>query len=700
MGHYIVLVKQVPDVSQVTDQAFDPQTGNLVRSRLPNVINELDAQALAFAHHMRGLANDPKAQIVALTMGPPMAEEVLRYSLARCADAAVLLTDRALGGADTVATANPLAFAVRKISRELLGGAEDYTIVSGMQSVDGDTAQVPPQLAEEMGLSCIAYVTDVQRVDGRFEFTRIISGGTQVVACTRLPVVVTVAKYPHLAFPGFASTRWANHTKVIQWGADDIKAGLIGVKGSKTTVIRVWPAAPTTRKCLRVESAGQLASLLADCLKSGPTQGPKAGKARDTYVLPGRRANRSDRSLEATDREQQDYQFLGERLSDLKVTDPERIDPAAAEKIVQACQPRLAANAVQEMLEGYKASKPAYAGQVWVIAEYDGRALHPATFELVGKARHLADGLEAQVGVCLAGADLAKSLSDDLIAAGADEVFVIDDPVLAAFDPIVYRKAIAEAISTHWPQVVLFAATPQGRVLAPMVSYRLGCGLTADCTGLDIRDISRKGDVWLLLQTRPALGGNVMATIRTKNSRCQMATIRPGVMTRLPAAAGRKGRVTVCPVKLSQQDHSWQVLRTERAATEVNFGVDVIVSGGRGLQSQPLFEQMIGDLSRAIGTCLHTRVQKGASRSAVERGLADRAYQVGQTGTSVAPQIYMALGISGAIQHMIGVSKSQSIVAINSDPHAPIFKQADYCLVAPVEQAVPELISALQGAKK
>jgi electron transfer flavoprotein alpha subunit len=132
----------------------------------------------------------------------------------------------------------------------------------------------------------------------------------------------------------------------------------------------------------------------------------------------------------------------------------------------------------------------------------------------------------------------------------------------------------------------------------------------------------------------------------------------------------------------------------------VNFGVDVIVSGGRGLQSQPVFEQMIGDLSRAIEGCLHTRVQKGASRSAVERGLVDRAYQVGQTGTSVAPQIYVALGISGAIQHMIGVSKSQNIVAINSDPHAPIFKQADYCWVAPVELAVPELISALQGARR
>lgn len=693
MCHYIVLVKQVPDVSQVTDQAFDPQTGNLVRSRLPNVINELDAQALAFAHNMRRLGNDPEAKVVALTMGPPMAEEVLRYSLARCADAVVLLTDKALGGADTVATANPLAFAVRKIARELLGGTEDYIIVSGMQSVDGDTAQVPPQLAEELGLSCIAYVTDVRCTGGRFEFTRIISGGTQAVACKRLPVVVTVAKYPHLLFSGFASTRWANHADVIRWGAEDIKADLIGVKGSKTTVIRVWPPAPTARKCVRLATAAQLAQVLIDCLRKDLAREDQA--VTDGYVLPARRASRFDRRFEATEREQQDYQFLTEKLAEFGATDPEQVDPAVVEKIVQASPTRLAANAVQEMVQGYRATQPAFAGQVWVIAEYDGRAIHPATFELIGKARHLADGIDTQVGVCLAGAGL-KGLSDSLIAAGADEVYLIDDPILAVFDPIAYRKAIAETVAAYWPQIVLFAATPQGRVLAPMISYRLSCGLTADCTGLDIRDISRKGEVGLLLQTRPALGGNVMATIRTKNSRCQMATIRPGVMTRLPSDPTRKGRVTARQVKLTEQDLSWEILRTERASAEVDFGVDVIVSGGRGMQNQAAYQQMISDLCRSVEGCLHTRVQKGASRSAVERGFTDRAYQVGQTGTSVAPQVYLALGISGAIQHMIGVSKAQSIVAINSDPHAPIFKQADYYLVATVEQAVPSLISALK----
>ena len=144
MSDYIVLVKQVPDVSQITDNAFNPETGTLIRTRLASVINELDTQALAFANYMKEISGDRDSKIIALTMGPPMAKEVLRYSLSRCADKVVLLTDRALGGADTVATANPLAFAVRKIVKEVLKNDNDYYVVSGMQSVDGDTAQVPP----------------------------------------------------------------------------------------------------------------------------------------------------------------------------------------------------------------------------------------------------------------------------------------------------------------------------------------------------------------------------------------------------------------------------------------------------------------------------------------------------------------------------------------------------------------------------
>mgnify|MGYP006306955183 CR=1 FL=1 len=157
MSNYIVLVKQVPDVSQITDNAFDTETGTLIRSRLPSVINELDAEALAFANHMRRISGDEEARIICLTMGPPQAEEVLRYSLSRCCEEAVLLTDRKLGGADTWATAGPLAFGIRKTVKDILGGDDDYYVISGMQSVDGDTGQVPPQIAQELGIGCIGY---------------------------------------------------------------------------------------------------------------------------------------------------------------------------------------------------------------------------------------------------------------------------------------------------------------------------------------------------------------------------------------------------------------------------------------------------------------------------------------------------------------------------------------------------------------
>jgi electron transfer flavoprotein alpha subunit len=308
----------------------------------------------------------------------------------------------------------------------------------------------------------------------------------------------------------------------------------------------------------------------------------------------------------------------------------------------------------------------------------------------------LADSLESRVGVVVAGADV-KKFPPELIASGADDVYLVEHDLLASFDPWAYRKAVADCIAAHWPQIVLYAATPQGRVLAPMVSYRLGCGLTADCTGLDIRDSCRKGQVGILLQTRPALGGNVMATICTKNSKSQMATARPGVMRRLPPDATRRGRVVRCPCELSASDVSLDVAASERASGGVRFDADVIVSGGKGMQSRDTYESLVSSLCRGLRKGLDASVERGASRAAVERGFVERVHQVGQTGTAVGPRLYVALGISGAIQHMIGVANSDTIVAINSDPNAPILKQCDYYMVGNVEGVVPSMVAAFEA---
>ena len=696
MSDYIVLVKQVPDVSQITDNAFDPETGTLVRARLASVINELDAQALAFANMMKNISGDKKARIIALTMGPPMAEEVLRYSLSRAADQVVLLTDRALGGADTWATANPLAYAIRKITKDQLKCGDDYYVVSGMQSVDGDTAQVPAQIAEELGLPCIAYVTGAEYKKNRFEFTRIISGGSQTVATKKLPAVITVAKYEYPLFATFGRTRWANKTELVQWGADDIEATHIGAKGSKTAVIRVFPPGKSTRKCRQLNDAKSLAKVLMDSVKSGNGE---AGQGKDagagSYILPDKRTDKFQRIFEATKKEQDDYQFLIDKLHELGVKSVEKIDDAVKEKILETSGKRIHKKTLNDMIEGFKLTKPAFKGEVWVVAEHSEGVVHPATFELTGKARELADSLKTRVGVCIAGDDVGH-MAEELIAAGADGVYAIEHKLLKEFDPTAYRKAVADAVDKYVPQIVLYAATPQGRMLAPMVSYRVHCGLTADCTGLDIRDSSRKGDIGLLLQTRPALGGNVMATIRTKNSKSQMATARPGVMKRIPPDASRKGKVVKHKVDLSEEDVSLEIIKTELGSGDVNFGADVIVSGGKGMQSRDNYDSLLGSLCKSLGRKLDTQIERGASRAAVEQGFIERVHQVGQTGTAIGPKLYLALGISGAIQHMIGVANTETIVAINSDPNAPIFKQCDYYIVGTVEDTIPQLVQALE----
>ena len=692
MSDYIVLVKQVPDITQITDNAFNLETGTLIRARLESVINELDTHALAVAEKMNRLSEN-KGKIIALTMGPPMAKEVLKYGVARCADSTVILTDQALGGADTCATANPLAFAIRKIVKDILGGSSDYYVVAGMQSVDGDTAQVPAQVAEELGIPCIAYVTNVEYKSGNFEFTRIISGGNQIVTSRSVPAVITVAKYEYPLFATFAGTRKANGLEPVQWGEADIKATHIGINGSKTRVIRVFPPGKTTRKCQQVRDAAELAKVIVDSLSQQQEQKTDSDD-NDGYVLPAKRKELFDRNFEGTKKESDDYKILADTLKELGIKNLSEITEQEKEEILAASGKHFHKNAMEDMLEGFKINEPCYKGDVWVVAEETGGKIHPATFELIGKARSLADHLETEAAVVIAGENVQK-FCRELIEAGADTVYAIEHPLLGDFDPAIHKKAIAETIKQYGPQIVLFAATPRGRVLAPMIAYRVQCGLTADCTGLEIKDSSRKGQVAILMQTRPALGGNVMATICTKDSKCQMATARPGVMKRLPADATRKGKIIKQSPQLSEADLSLNIIKTEKATGKVNLGAEIVVSGGKGMQSRDNYEELLSHLTGALAKRLGKSVERGASRAAVEQGFADRIRQVGQTGTSIGPKLYVALGISGAIQHMIGVANSEIIVAVNSDPNAPIFKHCDYYMVGAVESIVPNLADIL-----
>jgi electron transfer flavoprotein alpha subunit len=555
---------------------------------------------------------------------------------------------------------------------------------------------VPGQMAEELGISCIPYLTEAAYVDGRYEFTRIVSGGSQRVAAVRLPVLLTVAKYEFPLFARFAATRRANRLEIIKWGVADIGATQVGGKGSKTQVIRVFPPGKTSRKCQQVSDAAGLVRVVVDSFKQSGATGASGRNGDRGYVLPGKRGSNFDRCFESVDKDNASFKLLADRIKELGIDDFYDMNDELREKLIASLQETIGRKQLEDMLAGMKVFAPSYQGEVWVVAEIQDGALIPPVFELIGKARDLADSLDTQVGVVLAGDQVAR-LAQELIAGGADNVYLVEHPLLKEFDPFPYRKALAACIGNYWPQIVLYAATPQGRALAPMISYRLQCGLTADCTSLDIRDRTKRGEVAILLQTRPALGGNVMATICSQESRSQMATARPGVMKRMPPDPGRRGQTIPFAVELASDDLSMEIISTERAHGHVNFEAPVIVSGGRGLQNQANYEAILSGLCGALQKKLGVAVEKGASRAAVEQGYAERIRQVGQTGTAVGPKLYLAMGISGAIQHMIGVANTETIVAINNDPNAPIFKQCDYYFVGDVEKIVPELAKLLEA---
>lgn len=321
---------------------------------------------------------------------------------------------------------------------------------------------------------------------------------------------------------------------------------------------------------------------------------------------------------------------------------------------------------------------------IWVYAEHRRGKPAGVSFELLGAARRLARG-PAAVAAVLLGHEVA-GLAEDLITAGADRVYLVEDPELKDFRDEPYTHAMAEMIREHRPSVVLFGATSQGRSLAPRLAGRLKTGLTADCTGLEI---SEDG---LLQQTRPAFGGNIMATILTRRARPQMATVRPRVMKRLEPDPSRAGEVIRPEVSRPFSSRTELLEFIEEAETVNLEDADIIVSGGRGLANPKNFD-MLRDLARELGGAL------AASRAAVDAGWVPYSIQVGQTGKTVGPKVYIAAGISGSIQHLAGMSSSDIIVAINKDPDAPIFKFATYGIVGDLFEVVPALIAEIRARR-
>jgi electron transfer flavoprotein alpha subunit len=332
-------------------------------------------------------------------------------------------------------------------------------------------------------------------------------------------------------------------------------------------------------------------------------------------------------------------------------------------------------------------------GEVWVYAEVQDGTLQRVSLELTGKARKLADRLNVAVGVVLPGHNIAQA-ADALIAHGADQVYLTEDKVLADYRTEPYARILVELIKKHRPQIVLFGATPAGRDLAPRVASATQSGLTADCTDLEISDVTEKSGTIhpnLLLQVRPAFGGNIVATIVNYDQWPQMATVREGVMPLGEADPKRKGNVVKEPITLTDQAlFAVEVIKRQVEKHKLNLGgAKVIVAGGAGVGSKENFDSLF-ELAEALGG------EVGASRAAVDNGFIGHEHQVGQTGTTVRPALYIACGISGAIQHRSGMQDSAKIVAINTDREAPIFSIAHYGIVGDVKQVVPMMLQAFR----
>ncbi len=317
---------------------------------------------------------------------------------------------------------------------------------------------------------------------------------------------------------------------------------------------------------------------------------------------------------------------------------------------------------------------------LWVFGEQKKGVIQPVVYELLGKGRELADKLGTDVSCVVLGHNI-KNCTQELIYKGADIVYIVDAPELEHFCDEPYTKILVNLIRKYRPEIVLCGATSIGRSLISRVAVKLHTGLTADCTGLDI---DPKGKY--LMQTRPAFGGNIMATILSKNHRPQMATVRHKVMKELAADKSRKGKI------IEEQFHpSFLTSRTkildivEEVTNTVNITeADIIVSGGRGMRAPENFA-MLEELAKVLGGAV------GASRAAVDSGWIPYSHQVGQTGKTVCPKIYIACGISGQIQHRVGMQSSDIIIAINKDPDAPIFSIANYGIVGDLFEIVPRL---------
>jgi len=632
----ISLMKQVPVPSEMRMGA----DGLMDRTKAKSIINVDCSFALEQALQIKNRVRD--AELIVLAMGPASFEQSLRKAVAMGFDRAVLLSDRRLGGSDTYATGLCLAAALNKLGfgRD---SQEPFIVFAGRQTSDGDTAHVPSQVAENLGIPQATFVEKVELSGDHLIVRRIIEGGHQRL---RLPIPCVVAIAPTATPPRRPSLGGAMRAKKVVIERLDLQqigvsVDQVGLDGSPTLVAKVVNV-ERHRPPVALAAGDTPARLVADlCAKMDR---PTTFAMTPPAVL----------SQEAPDEEAGPDQ--GRRYPKVDFR-----------------------NGARGIL-------------TWV--EMHGMSPARPSIEILAPARRLADQLEARVVAVMIGCGIREAVPA-IIARGADEVILVDDPRLSEYRLLPFARIIAQVIEQRRPEIALFAATTSGRELAPRIATRVHTGVTADCTSLEVGEFvyrRKKQILYPVLEAiRPTYGESKLATI--VGFTCpQVATARPGTFRALAPDPSREGVVTELAPRLDPLDFAAEVLETvrEEGGGQALFSADIIVAGGR-----PCGEldglQLVRDLTEALRR-QGLKAEWGATRQAVDNGFAPYARQIGQTGKTVRPRVYVAAAVSGAIQHVMGIAESNKIVAVNKDAHAGIFRTADYGIVGDYVDVFPELI--------
>ena len=630
----INLLKQVPLPSEMRMG----DDGLMDRTKAKSIIN-IDCQ-FALEAGLQIKKQYPDVRLVVCSMGPASFETSLRKALALGYDEAYLLTDNKLRGSDTYATGLALSHLLHYLgfSKE---SEEKFIVLAGRQSSDGDTAHVPSQVAAHLGVAQATFVEKIQLQDGEYLIAkRIIEGGFQEMKLP-LPCVVSITPTGvSLRKPSLYTTIKAKEKKITRLGIADNNLGVenIGISGSPTIVVKV---------------VDMLSEHAAVRIMQGADEKEKVKK----LLLALSEKNDDNQQKEEKQQEEQ------KEIPDFPM---------------------------QDIRDDYRG--------ILTWAEVVNQKISRSSIEILSAARQLQTQLdnETKITTLLIG-DKVKHLAEDLIAYGADEVVVVEDNRLQEYQILPFTSAFVQYIQKIRPEIVLFAATTAGRELAPRIAVYTGSGVTADCTDLEIGYyINRKKQIInypLLHSHRPTYGESKLATILGFKFP-QISTARPGTFSIPLHDTSRQGKITTFHPSWKDDDFCVSLLQTFRNESGLQnlFDADVIVSGGRGATVDNL--QLIKDLIEVFRQ-KGVKADWGASRVAVDAGFAPYTRQVGQTGITVRPKCYIAVGISGAIQHIAGLKEAEKIIAIDENPKASIFKYADYGIVGKYQDVLPEFIEQL-----